>query len=65
MKWAPTSTGSSAAARPGDLLPDSLGAGVGDPAGAVVLLRYRDLAALVSDVDAGLIGEAVGARDAA
>ena len=39
-----------------------LGMGVGNPPAPVYLLRHRDLAAAVSDVEADAIGEAAGAR---
>lgn len=49
--------------RPPDRVPRSvLGSGVGDPAGQVYLLRYRNLAAVVGAVDAEQIGESAGIR---
>src|SRR5689334_16766830 len=49
--------------RPPDRVPKALlGGGVGEPPVAVYLLRHRDLAAAVSEVDADAIGEAAGAR---
>jgi len=44
------------------LTPRSIGPGVGDPPAPVALVRHRDVAALVSEVDEGQIGEAAGVR---